>query len=340
MTLSCNAVFEGGGVKGVAIAGAVLGMEKAGYTFSNLAGTSAGAIVAALLSAGYSGKEIHNLLSNLNYKKFRDKSYFCGLMGKAVTLTLKYGLYPGDYFTNWLDDLLKAKGVRTFGDIKQPNAKLDKYTYKFQAIASDISSQRLLVLPSDLKYFGINPDKFSISQAVRMSMSIPLLFVPFKLKDIKGNIHLIVDGAVLSNYPVWLLDDDTLNPKQPTFGFKLLEADNNITWQCNKIQITGLYDYLKKLLNTMLEAHDNYYSAHAKGDVARTIAIPTTVNLPGETPKNISAIDFDITFQESVALFNNGFNAATTFLRTWDFEIWKNNYRELLRNRSQKYPPV
>lgn len=43
-----DAVFEGGGVKGIGLAGAVAVTEEAGYQFENVAGTSAGAIVAAL----------------------------------------------------------------------------------------------------------------------------------------------------------------------------------------------------------------------------------------------------------------------------------------------------
>ena len=49
----CNGVFEGGGVRGIAHVGAACVLEAAGYRFEALAGSSAGAIVAALLAAGY-----------------------------------------------------------------------------------------------------------------------------------------------------------------------------------------------------------------------------------------------------------------------------------------------
>ncbi|MBP2644346.1 MAG: putative esterase of the alpha-beta hydrolase superfamily [Firmicutes bacterium] len=336
-TNTCNAVFEGGGVKGIAIAGAVLGMEQAGYQFKNMAGTSAGAIVAALVAAGYTGTEIRELLGSLNYKKFLDKSYFLGYPGKAINIMLRYGLYPGDYFTSWLDDLLKAKGISTFGDIRQPNV-IAKYTYRFQAITSDISACKLLVLPGDLKYFGINPDTFNIARAVRMSMSIPLVFVPFRLKDYYGNEHLLVDGGVLSNYPIWLLDDETIDPSYPTFGFKLQECEQLVYGKCQPLQIKSLIGYLKNLLNTMLEAHDDYHVAHTKGDLERTIAIPTTIHVSGQT-KAINATDFGISAIESDALFKNGLTAVNAFLTNWDFNYWKENYRELLRHRMNFRPP-
>ncbi len=53
-----DAVFEGGGVKGIGLVGAVAEVEKAGYEFVNLAGTSAGAIVASLLAVGYTAEEL------------------------------------------------------------------------------------------------------------------------------------------------------------------------------------------------------------------------------------------------------------------------------------------
>ena len=59
-----DAVFEGGGVKGIALVGAAAVVEAAGYRFNNLAGTSAGAIVAALLGAGYTAAELQSILDS------------------------------------------------------------------------------------------------------------------------------------------------------------------------------------------------------------------------------------------------------------------------------------
>jgi NTE family protein len=61
--LRADAVFEGGGVKGIGLVGAVTVMEERGYRWMNLAGTSAGAIVASLLAAGYTGPELAGILS-------------------------------------------------------------------------------------------------------------------------------------------------------------------------------------------------------------------------------------------------------------------------------------
>jgi len=330
MPLKCDAVFEGGGVKAIGLAGAVVAVESAGYEFENMAGTSAGAIIAALLAVGYSAREIEEIFILLNYMNFKDYSLLAkfGLPGKILGLVWQYGIYKGDYFENWLQELLQAKGKVKFGDIKLTDSSQEKYRYKFQAIASDITTKQMLVLPRDLKEFGFDPDAFNIARAVRMSMSIPLFYEPVRLYDSQGKEHIIVDGSVLSNYPLWLLDEDASDSPWPTFGFKLVElADRVLSWEETHHPIHSLIAFVGGLAGTMLDAHDNYHISQSHGDYQRTIAIPTTV-IVGDVKKKIHAIDFAITPEESQALFTNGRTAAEKFLEGWHFEEWKKLYRE------------
>ncbi|MDL2217996.1 patatin-like phospholipase family protein [Christensenellaceae bacterium OttesenSCG-928-M15] len=321
----CDAVFEGGGVKGIGFAGAITALEEKGYTFENVVGTSAGAIAAALVAVGYTGREIELALSEVDYTKFKEPVApipFRGI-GSAVNLVKNYGLYKTSYFENWLNTLLEKKGKTVFGDIRTKYAHA-RYRYRFEAVASDISSQRMLVLPHDLVYYGIDPDGFSIAQAVQMSMSIPFFYEPFTLRDRKGGEHLIVDGGLLSNYPVWLLDDGTSNPPWPTFGLKFTSPDDAVFNQ--PVETGNLVEYTKAVVGTMLDAHDKRYISTAKGDFARSIMIPTQIHTASGTSV-VKTTDFDITQEESHALFLNGKKAALKFLRTWDFETWKKRYR-------------
>lgn len=327
MALKTDAVFEGGGVKGIGLVGAVYEIENAGYEFENLAGTSAGAIVASLLAVGYEAEEIKRELERLNYNDFKDEGLLdkLGIIGKGLSIGFEYGIYEGEYFEKWLERLLQAKGKTTFGDIKTDYPE-EKYKYKLQVIAADITDRKLLVLPSDLKYFGYDPDLFSISRAVRMSMSIPVFFEPVKLKDNSGRVHFIVDGGVLSNYPIWLLDDGTSNPSWPTFGFKLIEPDKRKLKNPDRNPINNPISFLKAVMGTMMDAHDNYHISKAKGDYDRTIGILTVISL-NSVDKEIKTTDFDITQDESYELFKNGVEAAQNFLKTWNFEEWKMKYR-------------
>lgn len=322
-------MFEGGGVKGIGLIGAAQKIEQAGYHFVNMAGTSAGAIVASLLAVGYTAEEISAFLlqEDFSYLKFKDEGFIdkMGLMGKTLGVILEYGIYEGNYFREWIENLFAAKGKTTFGDIRQSPEPGDPPTYKFRAIASDLTDKRMLILPEDIREFGYDPDQFSLSLAVRMSMSIPIFFEPVTLTDSRGRIHYIVDGGVLSNYPVWLLDSP-YEPRWPTFGFKLNTDPGETDQQITHNSIRTIVDYFESMVATMLDAHDKYYISTSKGDFERTIMIPVTVRVGGQS-KKISTTDFAITPDESEALLANGYHAAEAFLRDWDFEAWKRKYR-------------
>ena len=72
-----NLVFEGGGVKGIAYAGAlqVLDEKKILEHIKRVGGTSAGEINAVLLGLGYSIKEVTDILNGLYCHNFLDDSW-------------------------------------------------------------------------------------------------------------------------------------------------------------------------------------------------------------------------------------------------------------------------
>ena len=329
MALLCDAVFEGGGVKGIGLVGGVCGIEAAGYSFENVAGTSAGAIVASLLGVGYTGAEIKEEMLKLDFTKIQGKDWLTrlGTPGKVAKLALKNGVYNADYLEKWLEVLLKRKGKTCFGDIRVTRSYCKNNIYRFQAIASDLSDSRMLILPRDLVIFGINPDQFSISRAVRMSMSIPVFYEPYVLTDINGRKHLIVDGGLLSNYPMWLLDDRKPDLPCPTFGLKFCSSDSEEPAAGDYKPVHQLPGFIKSLVHTSLEAHDKYYISTSKGDFQRTITISPVIQANGKE-KMISTVDFAIKPDAKEALFTNGLKAAEKFFKTWSFERWKLRYRQ------------
>src|SRR5215472_9666625 len=69
--LRADLALEGGGVKGIGLAGAVLVLAEAGYSFARVAGTSAGAIAACLIaSITRAGKPMTALRGYLSQVKF------------------------------------------------------------------------------------------------------------------------------------------------------------------------------------------------------------------------------------------------------------------------------
>jgi NTE family protein len=324
---NCDLVCEGGGVKGVGLAGAYSVLEEHGYRVQNVAGTSAGAITAALIAAGYTADELKKIVFELDFAQFEDKGWEdrVPFVGKALSLVLDQGVFEGKRFLEWIGELLEQKHIRTFGDLRTGDDD-SRYAYRLQVIASDVSARRLLVLPRDAEVLGIKPDELSVALAVRMSMSIPLFFEPVEVKNADTNhVHLIVDGGMLSNFPVWLYDaDDGEVPTWPTFGLLLVEPEPKtpITARLPKPEegphgARGLVSLLGAMVHTMMEAHDRLYVE--KAQFARTIPIKTL---------GVGTTEFNLSEERKLALYNSGRKAAEDFLATWDFDKYVAEYRK------------
>jgi NTE family protein len=318
-------VFEGGGVKGIGLAGAYAVLEERGFEPKNVAGTSAGAITAALIAAKFTAEELREIIVSLDFRQFQDEAWEdkIPLFDRTTSILLDQGIYEGSRFYEWMKGLLAGKGVRTFRDLVIEEFKDDpKYRSRLQVIASDVTGRRLLVLPRDAGELGLDPDDLEVAQAVRMSMSIPFFFEPVRIDNEKtGQKHTIVDGGMLSNFPVWLFDcEDDEEPEWPTFGCLLVEPEPQkpVSTRLDKDDrgFSALIDYIKAMAQTMMEAHDRLYVQQAQW--ARTIAIPTL---------GVGTTEFDITRERALKLYDSGREATEKFLDEWDFEAYKAVFR-------------
>jgi len=247
-------VFEGGGAKGIVFVGAVQEFEAQRHTADRLLGTSAGAITATLLAAGYTSDQ---MLAALNEQE-GGKPVFMGFMGvpgpfteqevatsatmdflRAIDLPLvpefverkldaalvhllsrseKYrhlfsfvergGWYIADRFRSWLTEKLDTGEVagkpRRFGSMTL--AEFHAATGReLSLVAADTSGQGILVLNHR------TAPRCPVVWAARMSMSIPFVWQEvewspdwgtYRGRDLSG--HMIVDGGVLSNFPIEL----------------------------------------------------------------------------------------------------------------------------------------
>lgn len=335
-------VFEGGGVKGIGLAGAFSYLDEQGFKPQRVAGTSAGAITAALVAAGYSGDELQSLvLEQMKFKSFEDGGHWP--VSQALELAAHKGLHPGTYFENWMRERLEEKGITKFGQLRVASGDGGDggdgdaggadgggaAQYRLQVIASDITEQRMLVLPRDAEeHLGIDPDELEIAAAVRMSMSIPIFFDPVVHHDPRKphDQRLIVDGGLLSNFPVWLFDTPADQvPRWPTFGLLLVAPNQQAPLVAGeepertdegKVSILG---FLLAIGHTMMEAHDRLYVEQA--NYARTIPINT---LGVQTTQ--FSIDDDPQLKRK--LYDSGRDAAAEFLKTWDFDAYIKTFRQ------------
>jgi NTE family protein len=319
-------VLEGGGVKGTGLVGAYSVLEERGFEAANVAGTSAGAITAAAIAAGFTADELREIILALDYRQFEDEGWEDKLpvLEKTTSILLDLGIYEGKRFHEWMRELLARKDVHTFADLVRDPEEADlRYRYSLQVIASDVTERDLLVLPRDARKLGVEPDELEVALAVRMSMSIPIFFEPVRHKHPKtGEEHIIVDGGMLSNFPVWLFDCRGGVPDWPTFGLLLVEPNlrehlgERIEPPRRERGVAALVDYLKSLVQTMTAAHDRQYVEQA--DYARTIPIPTL---------GVKTTEFDITRDRALALYESGRKAAEEFLETWDFDAYIASFR-------------
>ncbi|MEY4480068.1 MAG: hypothetical protein RLZZ267_746 [Bacillota bacterium] len=300
-----NAVFEGGGVKGIGLVGAIKAAEEAGITFAKVAGTSSGALIAALLAAGYTATELEQLIRAAPYKEFlrQKKITFIPFIDYSLRLIFKFGLHSGFALENWVSQLLAAKGIHTFKDLPEN---------KLRIITSNISSGKMMVIPEDLTEYGMSQDTMKVATAVRMSCSIPLFFQPTKLRRTRKKSDYIVDGALLSNFPLWLFDEEGQEAYQrtPTIGFQFVGR-----YRLGH-PVDGLFSFIKAIVATMVDAHDERYINTQ--NIFRTIKVPTL---------NVSATDFQLDDKKSQMLFASGFQAGQLFFKSFSRDQYYINMR-------------
>jgi NTE family protein len=310
-TKNVDLVIQGGGVKGLAALGAILPLYDAGYRFNRIAGTSAGAIVAALIAAYQrAGRDLHELegeMARMDYARFKQDSVLekvAGGVGRGLELLLHDGMYSGEYLYEWLTPLLEGVGVTTFGDLRldDPDSSMYEYqAYSLVVAATDLSRQVLVRLPWDYDQYGQPAGKQRIVDAVRASMSFPFFFRPYQFTTGQGEQVTWVDGGVLANFPVTLFDrNDGKTPRWPTWCVRISASPPFVDKP-----LTTAFGEAKALFDTLLSASNNQYHLDDEGIGRREIAVDTS---------EVSSMDFGLTKEQGQLLFDRGVAAGKAFL--------------------------
>jgi NTE family protein len=318
-------VLEGGGVKGIGLVGATTELKEAGYAFHRIAGTSAGAIVGALLAGGMTSEELQREMREIDYGRFEDKGFLdhLGFVGKGASLLFEKGIYEGSYLRDWLDQRLTALGARTFADLRveDPDGTMPvERAYRLVVMVSDVTRARLVRLPWDYPQYGLDPDSQLVADAVRASMSIPFFYEPVRLTsrdpDGKEQTSFMVDGGMLSNFPIEVFDrTDGKPPRWPTFGIKLSARPDAA--QRQKYDVRGTFSLARAMVGTMTSFHDQIH-VDDPARLARTIFVDTL---------GVRSTDFAIDETVQDLLARSGRTAAAEFLAGWDFDRYVQTYR-------------
>lgn len=321
-------VLSGGGVKGIGLVGAVTALRDGGYRPARISGTSAGSLVGAVVAAAANGDQLSSdqlkdLAMTLPYRKFLDPApeNVIPVLGMAWAALSGRGMYRGDFIHDWVSDQLRNLGVHTFGDLAIDDPQLPpEQRYRLVVTVADVTRGQLVRLPWDYRrLYGLDPDEQSVADAVRASMALPFFFRPVTLTDSAGSVSTLIDGGLLSNFPMYSLDrTDGKVPRWPSFGVTVAtqnpaSGDGDPQPELAPlIHIPGAPQLLEGLINTALLGHDQTYLNHPSV-AARTIAVDSS---------GIGYLNFNLSQTERETLYHNGYQAATEFLQTWDWQAF------------------
>lgn len=295
----------------------------------------------------------------------------------------KLGINPGQYFENWLDSILNQHNVSTtaklFKKLENKNLKIReiskrKYpaldqirfentfkTNKLAIIASDITTQSKIIFPQMGYLYWNNPLDVHPKHYVRASMSIPLFFEPVRISNIPKNreefwqvltgfegnlpeVAYLVDGGVISNFPIDVFHSRDSIPLCPTFGVKLDISRKKAS------TVDSISDYLTALVKTTI--HTNDYTFLLNNDDYKQLItyvdtsqkyVPNRKNNSNNIVKKIwgkikpnesdtfGILDFNMSDEKKAALFALGAKAACDFICGND--VYASS------NKQKPYPP-
>ncbi|MGY3479378.1 patatin-like phospholipase family protein [Bradyrhizobium ottawaense] len=288
---SCLGVFQGGGCRAAAFVGAYEEAINSGVSFAEVAGTSAGAIMAALIGAGASPSQLKQVIAAMDFKAFLaepERKESRGVLGKLLAakypkyadLAFDQGFHSSLPIKTWMEkqlaDLLPGeKHPVTFRSLQFP-------TY---IISTDLSRSEAKIwsqatTPNDL-----------VSDAVQASCAIPIFFQPINRR--------FVDGGVISNLPSFVFfgredSQRALASRVLAFTLRADELDPN-DW--------GTHRFLEVLANALVDGGQQLQLS-LQNDV-HVVTIPTG---------KVKATDFEsVTPEITQELIRSGSSATRSF---------------------------
>ena len=263
-------IIAGGGINGIAIAGAVttfLKYNKFKY-LTDIVGISVGSIISLLLVLGYNNDEIKNIFIDLKMHEFMDYKFRCFIDN--------WGFDDGQMNKRLLQAILKNKNININITFKE----LYKITKKNLVIVGTNLSKETA------EYFNHNTEpNMCIVDAVRISCCFPVVYSP-----VKYNNNLYVDGGVLAQYPLEYFDS-----KKNLLGFVIEDRDIK-----SKETVINSFDkYYLTLIKTIINKSEY-------NKVKKNIDITVIIN---KSKLHSNAMDYNLSTEVKNRLFNVGCDA-------------------------------
>jgi NTE family protein len=251
------------------------------------------------------------------------------------------GLNPGNDFLEWLMKFLKKNGINSQADLESTFGKLpsnlvirpgidktiDGLKPKVAIIAADLTTETKVEFPRLSSLYWSQPEKVNPAYYVRASMSIPYFFSPLRITDVpqgqiaknlwSEEVHydgdvpkevFMVDGGIMSNFPIDVFHKKNSVPRLPTFGVRL-GVDRNTA---NKI--SSPLNLFGAMFNSLRHLHD--YDFILRNPDYRMLISKIDIG-------DHDWLNFGIEDKAKVDLFRRGAEAASLFLRDFNWGEYK-----------------
>ena len=180
--------LSGGGICAMAHISALLELSKhiPLKMIKEWMGVSAGAFVSMCLSIGYTLDELYSICVNFDFTNIKEVDSIPGWI-------VHFGMDTGERLYKLVKACLHIKGLSSEFTFQEC---FDRFGISLRIIATDLNEATPII------FNHVTTPTYSIADAVRASMSVPYYFQPFVCPQTG---HYLVDGAVISNYPLFVL---------------------------------------------------------------------------------------------------------------------------------------
>lgn len=231
--------LSGGGIAAAAHIGALQELQK--HTpitaIREFMGVSAGAFVAMCIAIGYTLDELQDFCLRFDFTNITEMDSIPGWL-------VHFGMDTGDRLYKMIAACLHVKGLSsdiTFKDV------YEQFGYSLRVLATDLHDAKPMVYAPD------TTPAYCVVDAVRASMSVPYYFQPF-ICPVTG--HFLVDGAVTSNNPLFILSKEE----------QLRTISILIRVSIEPKEVIELEDFLLRPLNVLyaqkMDIESTFYDSH------------------------------------------------------------------------------
>lgn len=215
-----------------------------------------------------------------------------GIIKSILTFCKEGCLFDGDLLEEWIAGALAKKGIRTFADLRGGRAdESNPMGYKVRMTGVDCNRLKIVTLPDDAIFYGIEPDNLEVAKAVRISTAVPFAFKPVTIYKMEGGSRVqynLVDGGVLNSFPSWMIGNNGIR----TAGFRMHSSKSK------PFSLETPLAVFKGLVS----------SIHDMGAPYDNAGMPTHM---GEIDTGeISFLDFGLSSEEKHQLFESGWRTA------------------------------